>query len=400
MNEALLFGLLFVAAAIGWWFGSRGRPVSDALSPSPPSQYYRGLNYILDGHSDGAVDAFVSALEVNSETVETHIALGNLLRKRGEVDRAIRIHQNLLARPSLPRPLVYRAHLELARDYISAGLFDRAERLLLDLQQESPEHLRICQHYLLEIYQSEREWGQAIDVASQLLPRKQRRQSDTEGPNGQAVVVVLAHYCCEMAAEHQQAGELAEAGRLLRRALQYDGDCVRASIMQGEIETAAAHYPQAIKALRRVQQQDADFVVETITLLHQCYGETDDRRALCDYLQACLDARPSAPLVLAIVDNYLESGDAAAASEFLSQQLALRPSLRGLARMISLQMDQTEGAVRENLGLLQELVDRLIAERPAYRCGACGFAGRHLHWHCPGCKRWGTIKAVHENPVD
>ncbi len=130
VNDLLMFALLFAAIGIGWWLGRRS---ASAAGPDLPGQYYKGLNYLLDGRPDGAVDAFINALEVNSETLETHIALGNLLRKRGEVDRAIRIHQNLLARPSLPRLQVHQAHLELARDYISAGLFDRAERLLLDL---------------------------------------------------------------------------------------------------------------------------------------------------------------------------------------------------------------------------------------------------------------------------
>ena len=171
MNDYLVFALFFVAIVIGWYLGRRGQAKS-ASAPDLPGQYYKGLNYLLDGKPDGAVDAFINALEVNSETLETHIALGNLLRKRGEVDRAIRIHQNLLARPSLPRAQVHQAHLELARDYISAGLLDRAERLLLDLVAESPIQRRDSQLHLLDIYQSEREWQQAIDIAVELLPRK------------------------------------------------------------------------------------------------------------------------------------------------------------------------------------------------------------------------------------
>ena len=169
MNDLLIFALLFAAIAIGWWLGRRGA-ATVASSPELPGQYYKGLNYILEDRPDGAIDAFINALEVNSETLETHIALGNLLRKKGEVDRAIRIHQNLLARPSLPRSQVHLAHLELARDYISAGLLDRAERLLLDLVEESPAQRRTSQRHLLEIYQSEREWSRAIDIAKDLLP--------------------------------------------------------------------------------------------------------------------------------------------------------------------------------------------------------------------------------------
>lgn len=404
MNDLLLFGLLFVATGIGWFLGRRGAGLAARNTGHDlPSQYYRGLNYLLDGRPDGAVDAFINALEVNSETLETHIALGNLLRKRGEVDRAIRIHQNLLARPSLPRSQVHQAHLELARDYISAGLLDRAERLLLDLVKESPEQRRASQRYLLEIYQSEREWPQAIEVATQLLPRKSllgAQPGEPGGAQGQPVSVALAHYYCELASDKRDAGELAEAARLLQQAIARDKQCVRASIMQGEVEHAAGNHKQAIKALRRVRQQDPDFIPETIATLRKCYRELGEGSALRAYLKDCLAANPSAPLVLAVAEDLREAEGADAAAEFLSQQLAERPSLRGLARLISLQMDDTQGRVRDNLGLLQVLVDRLIAERPAYRCGHCGFAGRQLHWYCPGCKHWGTIKAIRGNRVD
>ncbi|MDA8752617.1 lipopolysaccharide assembly protein LapB [Halieaceae bacterium] len=393
MNDLLVFGLLFAAIAIGWLLGRRGAVASGG---ELPSQYYKGLNYLLDGRPDGAIDAFINALEVNSETLETHIALGNLLRKRGEVDRAIRIHQNLLARPSLPRAQVHQAHLELARDYISAGLLDRAERLLLDLVKESTEQRRASQRHLLEIYQSERDWARAIDVASALLPRKsllkgappQRRE------RGQPVVVALAHFYCELAAENQAGGNLNEARRLLQQALTHDKQCVRASIQLGEVEFAEGNYKAAVKSLRRVKQQDADYIPETIGLLRQCYAELDDVQAMKSYLKECLGVNPSAPLVLAVAEDLLQAEGPAVAGDFLSAQLAAKPSLRGLARLITLQKEATQGAARDNLDLLQKLVERLIAERPAYRCSHCGFAGQQMHWFCPGCKYWGTMKTL------
>ena len=138
LNDALLLLVLVVAIGVGWWLGKRStKPLIWGGEGQPPSQYYRGLNFLLDGRQDYAIDAFTRALEVNAETFDTHIALGNVLRRRGEVERAIRVHQNLLARPSLPQAQLHLAHLELARDYISAGLLDRAEKLLIDLVVES-----------------------------------------------------------------------------------------------------------------------------------------------------------------------------------------------------------------------------------------------------------------------
>lgn len=396
MNDYFVFFLLFIAIAIGWILGRRAsRQVVSA--PDLPGQYYKGLNYLLDGRPDGAIDAFINALEVNSETLETHIALGNLLRKKGEVDRAIRIHQNLLARPSLPRAQVHQAHLELARDYISAGLLDRAERLLLDLVRESPLQRRASQRHLLDIYQSEREWQRAIDVARELLPRKSLLSGAApgrEGEPGQPITVILAHYYCELASEKHQEGDLQGARAALQEALLQDKQCVRASIMLGAVECDAGRFKQAIKALRRVRQQDPAYVCETIPTLRRCYTELDDHKSLRAYLKDCLDAEPSAPLVIAAAQDVLESEGGEVAEEFLSVQLASRPSLRGLEQLIALQLSSSEGKTRDSLGLLQLLVKRLIEERPAYRCRHCGFSGRHLHWFCPGCKYWGTIKTI------
>jgi lipopolysaccharide biosynthesis regulator YciM len=396
VNELLVFALLFSATGIGWLLGRRSHSAV-ASPPELPSQYYKGLNYLLDGRPDGAIDAFITALEVNSETLETHIALGNLLRKKGEVDRAIRIHQNLLARPSLPRAQVHRAHLELAKDYISAGLLDRAERLLLDLVDESQAMRTTARHYLLEIYQSEREWKSAVEVASQLLPRKSLlggAPAETFDDKGQSVKVALAHYYCEMAAQKMERGKLQQAHKLLEQSLSTDKACVRASIMMGDVEYQSGHYKSAFKALRRVRSQDPSYIPETVAILRQCALKLEDMHSLKVYLRECLASHPSAALVLAIADDIRDSEGDTAAGKFLSIQLAEQPSLRGLSRLIGLQIDHAEGPARDNLGLLQVLVNRLVADRHAYRCSHCGFAGKQLHWFCLGCKCWGTMKTI------
>ena len=397
MNDYLVFGLFFVAIAIGWFLGRRGQAKPKASSPDLPGQYYRGLNYLLDGKPDGAVDAFINALEVNSETLETHIALGNLLRKRGEVDRAIRIHQNLLARPSLPRAQVHQAHLELARDYISAGLLDRAERLLLDLVKESPAERRASQWHLLDIYQSEREWQEAIDTAAQLLPRKSllgSGSSGNDGEPGQSVPVVLSHYYCELAAERHEAGDLQGARNLLQEAMNQDRLSVRASLMLGEVECDAGRHKQAIKALRKIRQQDPLYISESVPTLRKCYRELGDSKSLLAYLRDCLDSDPSPPLLLAAAEDIRELEGLEVAESFLVRQLDKMPSLRGLEKLVSLQGSASEGKARDDLGLVRQLVQRLIEERPSYRCSHCGFAARHLHWFCLGCKYWGTVRPI------
>ncbi len=240
-------------------------------------------------------------------------------------------------------------------------------------------------------------------MAAEVQPRKSLlggNPADLDGEPGQPVAVVLAHYYCELAAEKHEAGDLQEARKLLQEALVQDRQCVRASLMLGRVEYDAGRFKPAVKALRKVRQQDPDYVCETVPTLRRCYRELNDEKALRVYLKECLEAQPSAPLIIAAAQDVLEAEGSAVAEEFLAQQLAERPSLRGLEQLISLQVDSSEGSARDSLGLLQVLVKRLIEERPAYRCSHCGFSGRHLHWFCPGCKYWGTMKTIRGTSVE
>ncbi|MFT5481444.1 MAG: lipopolysaccharide biosynthesis regulator YciM [Halieaceae bacterium] len=394
MSDLALFLLIFSAVGTGWWLGRRTTAQTAGVGDSIdlPSKYYKGLNYLLDDQPDGAIDAFIEALEVNSDTFETHIALGNLLRRKGEVDRAIRIHQNLLARPGVPARQLHQAHLELARDYISAGLLDRAEQLLQDLVRESSEQRAASLKYLLEIYQHQRDWEQAIEVAKELVPRKTLLAK--EQPEKCSVLVPLSHFCCELAELNVQTNDMPGARSQLKRALTYDKNCVRASLLLGQLELQTGHPELAVKALKRVRFQDAEFIPETVEPIHSCYSQLDDQTGLYQYLRDCMDIYPSATLMLRIAEDLRSHQGDEAAGSFISQELKSHPSLSGLAALIQLHVANASGAARDNLTLLQQLVDKLIANRPTYRCNHCGFAGKKLHWFCPGCKEWGSIKAI------
>jgi lipopolysaccharide biosynthesis regulator YciM len=403
VDDLLVFLLLFAAIACGWWLGRRGPRVAAAAAGGLPSQYYRGLNYLLDGRPDGAIDHFISALEVNSETLETHIALGNVLRRRGEVDRAIRIHENLLARPDLPEGQRHIAHLELARDYVSAGLLDRAETLFLDLVEESDEQRDTSRQHLVELYRSQSDWRQAIVQARALLPKRALlRSGGTMAPPGssQPVAVQLAHFYCELAAELCESGDDEKARDQLKRALAADRHCVRASLQLARLEGRAGNHRAAIRVLEGVEEQDPDFLPEAIPILRECYRALGEEKALAAYLAACLDHHPSTPLVLAVADDIERDEGPEAARAFLTRRLSDVPSLRGLLKLMRLPGAATSragDADRESadaLSMLSVLLDRLIEERPVYRCNHCGFSAKVRLWFCPGCKYWGTFRTI------
>ncbi|MFT5693493.1 MAG: lipopolysaccharide biosynthesis regulator YciM [Oceanicoccus sp.] len=388
------FLLVFCAIAIGWWLGHRAG-VNATKAQSEASfhpEYYKGLNYLLSDRPDGELDSFISSLEVTPETLETHISVGNLMRRKGEVDRAIRIHQNLLARPSLPREHLHRAHLELARDFVSAGLLDRAERLFEDLLVEAPELQKVARRHLLEIYQDEKEWEKAIEAAKLLRPKKSLLKASP--PEDRSIVVTLSHYCCELAELSIAAKDFPAARSHLRHALNCDPACVRASLLMAKIEYTTQHYDRAIKALRKVRNQDISLVTETLELLKLTYRQLEDDQAFFDYLADCLTVYPSITIVLVLVEDLqLRKGDGAAV-EFLGAELKRRPSLRGLAKLVELHMTHSTGPAKNDLGLLQLLIQQLTSNKAQYQCQHCGFSGKHIHWLCPGCKEWGKIKPI------
>lgn len=382
MMYELLLLLLPIAAVSGWYIGRFGR--ADINSRTHLSRdYFVGLNYLLDEQPDKAVDVFIKVLEVDSETVETHLALGNLFRRRGEVDRAIRIHQNLIARPSLAKLHRVQALLALGQDYQKAGVLDRAERLFLqvvDMGEYAAESLQ----YLLEIYQQQKNWERAILIAAQY-----------EALAGERISKQIAHYYCELADIARMRKENDIAHQQIKNALKVDSNCVRASFLMAEMKFVAGQFKEAIQNYQQVKQQDPEYLSETLMPLVTCYEAMDGQAELMNYLLQCLQDYPRISIVLVIADQIQKQQGDRAAIEFIAHQLHQQPSLRGLKRLIALQLVTADAQSRENLVLLQELTASLLKNKPIYRCEHCGFGGRTLYWQCPGCKNWGSVKPIH-----
>ncbi len=240
----VLFALLPVAAASGWY--AAYYTISHAASHKKNDfnrKYLLGLNYLLNEQADKAVDTFIKILEVDTETVETHLALGVLFRRRGEIDRAIRLHQNLIARPQLPKAQRIQALLALGQDYYYGGLLDRAERLFFEIANEDneAEYAKVALRYLLEIYQQQKRWDVAI--------KKAKKISKWES----YIVKNIAHYYCELALkELKNKTSTKEVITLLNHALKYDAKCVRANLIKGEIAVKSEKWEDAIQLYQTI----------------------------------------------------------------------------------------------------------------------------------------------------
>ncbi len=390
MTDFLILFLFLVALAIGFLWGRRGASVKlkrDRIAPVWDQAYFKGLNLLLNEQPDAAIDAFIEALEVNSDTLETHLALGNLLRRQGEVDRAIRIHQNLLARPGLTTSQQHQAQFELARDYIKAGVFDRAEKLLRELIESSPEIRDVCLEHLVEIYREEKEWEKAIKAVEHLVGRRFSKVPE-KWRNSQA------HFCCELAESSLEVDDYLSARRYLKSALGYDRNLVRASLIWGRLEKQLGNDKEAIKILKKIPTQDPDFINETIELLAQCFERLGDKAGFERYLRQLLEYHPGNSVILALTTLIQKNQGDIAAADFIGTQLKSRPSLRGVSRLLDFYLDNSKEQAKDNLGLLKDLIDQLLEAKPNYRCVQCGFNGNHLHWLCPSCKSWNTVRAI------
>ena len=394
MSPEVLFAvaaaLIPVAAASGWWAGrsgsgagSNGRSNGRSNGKGLSAEYFNGLRYLLDEQPDKAIEVFIKAMEVDEETVETHLALGNLFRRRGEMSRAIRIHQNLIARPTLDLEQRTLALRELALDYLRAGLLDRAEGLFTELLDSDAHRTEVLRH-LLDIYQQERDWERAIDITLKL-----------ERASGRDLRDVRAQILCERAEEALLAKDRHTAARLLEEAADADVGCVRVSLMQARLALQTGDPERAIEWLQRVAKQDLEFAPETLAPLLECYRSVGRLDELTEYLEQLTAMHAGISPVLMLAQLAAERGDIDRATGIILDELRSRPTVRGVNRLIEYSLLRAIGTAAEPLERVQQFTKRLLEGKATYNCYNCGFAGQTLHWQCPSCKRWGTVKPIH-----
>ncbi len=376
------FLLLPIAALSGWVIGRRGgERHSDTQVSRLSTTYFRGLNYLLNEQPDKAIELFLHIAELDKDTFETQLALGHLFRRRGEVDRAIRLHQGLAQRTDLSDPQRVLALLALGEDYMKSGLLDRAEGVFTDLariDQRAPQALK----HLIGIYQAERDWPKAIENAT-------RYEAATGEPMGK----LIAQYECELADRLRLAGDTAGAREAVSRAYAADSTSVRAGILEGRIEADAGNDAAAIRAYERAARHDTDFLPELLPALLAAYERVGDVAGARKFLAEMSEHYRGIAPVLALT-RLVEAQDGVhAARGYLTQQLKDRPSVRGEAALIDLTLAENTNLV----GTLQDLrliTEQLLVRNPSYRCSRCGFGARSHHWQCPSCKEWGTIKPL------
>ena len=367
---ALFFGLGWLAARID---------LKQLLSESRhlPRSYFKGLNFLLNEQPDKAIEAFIEVVKVDPETVELHFALGSLFRRRGETERAIRMHQNLLERSDLAEEQRLHAMAELGEDYLKAGLLDRAEEMFLKLK--SPPHRAGALKSLIEIYQQEKDWVKAAETAREL-----------EKESGQSFQKEIANYYCELAVTEVTHSRPDGAKRHLEAALAEHRKCVRANIILGDVLAASGDHQGAIEAWKHIEQQNPAYlalVAQRLLESHRALGRAEEGLTL---LRGYLSSFPSLDLLDVAFQSTLDIEGADAAYKLVKEELRRSPTLLGLDKLLEAQLLVTPVERRNDLEAVRNLVHSHTRRLARYLCENCGFKARQFYWHCPACGGWET----------
>ena len=366
----LFFGMGWLAARID---------IKQIVSESRalPGSYFKGLNFLLNEQPDKAIEAFIEVVKVDPQTIELHFALGSLFRRRGEVERAIRMHQNLAERPDLAPGQRRQAVYELAQDYLKAGLLDRAEEHFSQLL--GTDHDEQALGFLLEIYEQEKEWEKAVSTAGRL-----------EAHTGQSRQKEIANFECEIAAREIMQSRFDAARPHLAQALAHHRLCVRANMLLGDVEQALGRDEAAIEAWTRIESQNPEYlplVAEQLIAVYRRLGRLEEGLTL---LKGYLARYASIDLLNVAFQAELESAGAESADRLVREELRRNPTLLGLDKLLEAQLLEVPAARRHDLELVKNLVHQHTRSLAMYRCDQCGFRARQFYWRCPACNGWET----------
>ena len=377
MNELFEYWqLLLIPAffALGWAAARVDMRQVVHESRALPRTYFQGLNFLLNEQPDKAIDSFLEAAKVDSQTVEIHFALGNLFRRRGETERAIRMHQNLIELPDLADEVRLQAMVELGQDYLKAGLLDRAEEVFGKLRDTA--FAEEAKRNLLEIYQVEKEWQKAIDIARELPDVASQRE--------------IAEYYCELAAGEILRSRADAARDYLAVAIQHNRKCVRASLLEGELLLQEGQPEAAIEAWLRIEQQEPAYLTLAAPRLLEAYRKLERRDEGVALLRGFLERYPSLDLLDVVYQLVLESGGNDEAYRLVRAELQRNPTLLGLEKLMSARLPLVAPEVRPDVELAQSIIQGYTRRLSRYRCDNCGFKARQFYWRCPACGGWET----------
>lgn len=373
---ALLFAVavIVVAGLALAWSELRRRRDHRGRPAAMPPEYFEALAFMLGDQTDRALEVFLELAGRDTDTVELHFALGNLFRRKGEIERATLIHQNLIARPTLSRSQRDLALKELGQDYLSAGLYDRAEKIfgdLLDLKAYQVEAARS----LVQIYEQQQDWEQAAALRRRLewLTRTNERK-------------VIAHYYCEVAVRAQGNGDQAAAQSALNEARRNDRESPRVRLMSARAATEAGDTRRAVREYRDILANQPDLAEMVLPELARQFVRGAHAEEFDSIVADLLDRSRQALLPVAVAGLLHES---------LRGPSVLHAIEREIEQLVAPITEREAWPLKEShevRAILIWLLSDWLSRRLLYQCARCGFSAHELYWHCPGCRSWDSMR--------
>lgn len=343
-----------------------------------PQSYFKGLNFLMNEQPDKAIEAFVDVIKVEPQTIELHFALGNLFRRRGEIMRAIKMHQSLLERDDLDEEQKLYTLFEIAQDYLKAGLLDRAEESFSKL--EGTMYAESSLKFLLEIFEQEKDWLKAVATAERLAKL-----------SGQSYQKEIANFYCELASQEMMNSKVNDARQHLDDALSVHRRCVRSNVLLGDLEAGQGHFEEAISAWKRIESQSPDHLCLVSGKMLDAFDRMERFDEGLHLLKGYLSNYPSVELLNVVFDAELKSHGMESAYHLVRDELRKHPSLMGLDRLLEAQLMEAPIERRKDLELIKNLVHQHAQNLAQYRCESCGFNAKQFYWHCPACGGWETF---------
>jgi lipopolysaccharide biosynthesis regulator YciM len=384
VNQRLLIGIV-IAFGIGLILGRWTRRVKDTKGESVTSKgdkaFFKGVQYMLSNDHDHAIEEFTKSVQVNSDTIETYVALGNLYRSKGDIDRAIRIRQTIILRPNISDQIKLRALFDLGLDYRKGGFLNRALKTFLKVTEKTPSDVKALEN-IERIYEELKDWEHAYGTRQKIARLTKRDHGH-----------ILAHHLVEMGKVAQEKGELNNAKSLFSKALSTHKECVDAYLHLGDLYFSRNDYRKGISTWKKAVEVAPQFTFLAYRRLEGAYSKMKNLKPVGDFLKEFAQSNADAFIHMALARYLYNENDIDGALDQIRIALELAPSFWEAMKFKG-EMLLVNGRERDALNDYRELIEHLNVPYLRFQCTECGFTPGDLQWQCPQCKTWDSIHLI------
>lgn len=386
MDSALIYVLLLLGVAIGWTLGYR---FAKQGKKQTPDNWLPSVEALLAQAGDVSLERLLNLSQLDDDSVDLFLKLGKTLRDKGEVDRAIHLHQSLFARTDLSKHILQTLELELAIDFSHAGLLDRAERLYLELLDAKGRIKEHASRHLVELYEDEGEWQEIYNLHVEKKLHLTLHLSKR-----------VSHAVCELAEGAVSSSDYLQAQKLCRQALKIDPGCARSFVVSGNMAYGHQEYHEAIRCYLKAVEIDPQALISLLDKMIRAFKELDDPEGLLNHLGKHWHESHYVPALVAKVQCMAERDGGGAGISALLAELKNQPSNSGFFALIEMVVQHKQQLDKSQLFTLYDILRRIVDNEPKFICKNCGFKAEESHWRCPSCKDWATIDSFHSLPAN